>query len=140
MKKAAIFVLALAPFFPANDAAGADVKIHVVFDRHEMIVKMFDNPASRDFLSLLPLSLEFEDYARAEKIAYLPRRLDTGGAPASHDPTGDFAYYAPWGNLAVFYKGFGRDERLYALGSIESGKEKLASLSWSFTAKIEVVE
>lgn len=137
--KAVLFVLASALLFPVGKADAA-TKIRIVSDCCEMIVEMFDNSASRDFLSLLPLALEFGDYAGTEKIAYPPRRLDTSGMPSPHDATGDFAYYAPWGNLAVFYKGFARDKGLYVLGRIESGKDKLAALSRSFTAKIEIVE
>ncbi|HWQ43041.1 MAG TPA: cyclophilin-like fold protein [Desulfosporosinus sp.] len=41
---------------------------------------MYDNPASKDFLLLLPLTLTFEDYSETEKIsiwkeAYLPKML-----------------------------------------------------------------
>ncbi len=120
----------------APGAAGA-TKIRIVFNDQEAVVAMFDNPASRDFLSLLPLTAEFSDFAGAEKIASLPRRLETRNSPVPHDATGDFTYYAPWGNLAVFYKGFGRDSNLYVLGRIESGKEKLARMRTSFTARIE---
>jgi hypothetical protein len=50
------------------------------------------------------LSLTLEDYAATEKVATLERRLTTAGAPAGTPPAvGDFSYYAPWGNLAIFY-------------------------------------
>jgi hypothetical protein len=62
-----------------------------------------DNPATRDFLSMLPLTLTFEDFAGREKIAYLPRDLRFAGSPPSAAGTGDVAIYTPWGNLAFFY-------------------------------------
>jgi hypothetical protein len=66
---------------------------------------LIDNATTRDLLSLLPLTLTLEDYANAEKIGYLPRRLDTAGTPSGADPsTGDIPYYAPWGNLAISMK------------------------------------
>jgi hypothetical protein len=69
---------------------------------------MLDNETSRDFMSLLPLTVTFKDYAGTEKITYLPRRLSTKGAPAGTNPSvGDIAYYAPWGNVAIFYRDFG---------------------------------
>ncbi|GAB7216701.1 cyclophilin-like fold protein [Dickeya oryzae] len=56
---------------------------------------------------MLPLTLKLEDYAGTEKIAYLPRKLTTQGAPAGIDPdVGYLTYYAPWGNLAIFLSGF----------------------------------
>ena len=47
-------------------------------------------------------------------------------APAGVDPSvGDIAYYAPWGNLAIFYKDFGYSRGLIGLGRIDSGIEAL---------------
>lgn len=72
-------------------------------NQDELIVKLNGTKAAEDFLSLLPLELTCKDFNNTEKVAYLPRRLDTQGAPAGFDPqTGSFAYYAPWGNLAFF--------------------------------------
>jgi hypothetical protein len=81
---------------------------------------------TRDFLSLLPTTLTLEDYAATEKITYLPRKLSTAGAPAGSDPSvGDIAYYAPWGNLAIFYRDFRYSKGLIRLGRIDSGIEAL---------------
>ena len=58
---------------------------------------------ARDFISLLPLTLTLEDYAKTEKISDLPRTLTKERAPAGSDPSvGDITYYSPWGNLAIF--------------------------------------
>ena len=40
-----------------------------------------DNPAVRDFLSMLPLTLTLEEFAGREKIAYLLRDLTYAGRP-----------------------------------------------------------
>jgi hypothetical protein len=86
--------------------------------------------AARDFASLLPLTVELEDYAATEKIATLPRKLSIAGAPAGSDPdVGDIAYYAPWGNLALFYKDFGYSAGLVLLGRIDGGVEALRRAS-----------
>jgi hypothetical protein len=87
---------------------------------------LFDNGASRDLLKLLPLELTLEDYASAEKIAYLRRKLDTVGAAAGFKPSrGDITYYAPWGNLAIFYRDQPFATGLVSLGRIDSGIEAL---------------
>jgi len=79
-----------------------------------------DSAAARDFAALLPLTLDLEDYASTEKIAQLPRKLSTAGAPAGITPSiGDVTYYTPWGNLAIFYKGSGHANGLVKLGHIE---------------------
>ncbi len=79
-----------------------------------------DNAAVRDFLALLPLTLDLEDYASTEKIAQLPNRLSTAGTPAGMTPSvGDITYYAPWGNLAIFYRNSSYAKGLVKLGRIE---------------------
>jgi len=85
-----------------------------------------DNASARDFLALLPLSLTLKDYASTERVADLPKKLTTQGAPAGTDPdVGDITYYAPWGNLAIFYRDFGYSAGLVKLGHIDAGVEAL---------------
>jgi hypothetical protein len=88
-----------------------------------------DSKAASDFIELLPLTLTLEDYAGTEKISGLPKRLSTTGSPDGTEAViGDITYYAPWGNLAIFYRDFGYAKGLIKLGRIESGTEKLASM------------
>ncbi|WP_321999012.1 cyclophilin-like fold protein, partial [Priestia megaterium] len=83
----------------------------------------------------------FEDYAGTEKISYPSNKLSTEEAPLGIDPTvGDFTYYAPWGNLAIYYKDFGYSKGLIKLGKIESGVEKLQDINSDFTVTIEQVD
>ncbi len=101
---------------------------------------LLDNATSRDFLSLLPLTLTLRDYAGTEKVSDLPRRLSIADAPAGVDPAvGDIAYYAPWGNLAVFHRPFGHSTGLVTLGRIDAGIEALRRPG-RLTVKIELVE
>src|SRR6266851_8466788 len=87
---------------------------------------LMDNETSREFAALLPLTLTLEDYETTEKISDLPRKLSTHGAPDGFGPDmGDIAYYAPWGNLAIFIKDFGYSRGLVRLGRIESGLDAL---------------
>jgi len=39
---------------------------------------------------------------------------------------GDVAYYAPWGNLVIYYKDFGYSPGLIGLGRIDAGLEALS--------------
>ena len=116
-----------------------ETQVRVIFEDKEAIVSMLDNSAARDFVSLLPLTVTLEDYASAEKIYYLPRKLDVSSGQNAEQVKGDFCYYAPWGNLAIFYKGMGHSTSLYVLGRLESGKEDLAAMGKSFKATIELV-
>ena len=100
------------------------MKIRLTINGQSTTATLDDNATARDFLSLLPLTLTLEDYASTEKIAYPPRKLSTQGAPAGIDPeVGDITYYAPWGNLALFYKDFGYSAGLIRLGRFDSRVE-----------------
>jgi len=102
------------------------MKIRVTINGKSIIATLIDSPTTRDFIAQLPLTLKLEDYASTEKIAYLPKTLSTQGAPAGIDPdVGDITYYAPWGNLAIFYRDFGYSKGLVKLGQIDSGMEVL---------------
>ena len=122
-----------------NGSSVENVKLRISFAGGEVRVVLHDSQAGRELVDMLPLKLSFEDYARTEKIAYLPRRLSSGGFAAAPS-AGDFTYYSPWGNLAVFYKGHGQAGSLYILGRIESGKELLAAIGDDFEAVIEIIE
>ena len=83
--------------------------------------------------------MNLTDYAATEKISDLPRPLNTAGAPAGYKPSvGDITYYAPWGNLAIFYKGFGYAGGLVPLGRIDEGIEALKR-NGSITVKMELI-
>ena len=106
------------------------MKIRITTDHAVLTAMMLDNATSRDFLSMLPMTLTLNDYAGTEMISNLPRKLSTQGAPAGHDPAvGDITLYAPWGNLAIFYRDFDYARGLIMLGRVDSGVDKLTQLS-----------
>lgn len=101
-------------------------KIALTVDGKQVICMLEANASAKDFLSLLPMTLTLEDYHGIEKVSDLPRKLSTQGAGKGLDPSvGDITYYAPWGNLAIFYRDFGYASGLIKLGRIESGLEYL---------------
>ncbi len=111
------------------------------FNNETVLIRMHDNPTSQDFLSQMPLTVTLEDYNRTEKIGHLPKKLTTKGAPSGSDPSaGDFTYYAPWGNLAIFYRDFGYSNGLIIMGRIESGLEKMTGQKGDFQVTFEIVE
>ncbi|CAG9933317.1 cyclophilin-like fold protein [Candidatus Nitrotoga arctica] len=116
------------------------MKIRMTIEGAVVTATLFDNQTSRDFISLLPLTLTLTDYAATEKVSDLPRKLSTKGAPAGSDPSiGDITYYAPWGNLAVFYKDFSYSNGLIKFGKIDSGGAIL-NRPGPLRATIEVME
>jgi hypothetical protein len=118
----------------------AEMKVRITIDEKLVTATLTDSEAARDFVSLLPLTLVLEDHAKTEKISYLPRKLSTSGAPAGSDPSvGDIAYYAPWGNLAIYYKDFGYSGGLAILGKIDGDVEAFKAPG-SIKAAIELVK
>jgi hypothetical protein len=115
---------------PAKTERATGMRIQLTSGRNEpVIVRLNDSEAARDFVSLLPLRLTFKDHARTEKVSDLPRSLTSKGAPPGFDPSvGDLAYYAPWKNLALYYRDFGYSDGLVPLGAVESGSGSLAHL------------
>lgn len=102
------------------------MKIRLTIEDRTVFATLDDNATARDFLALLPMTLTLTDDNRTEKVSELPRRLSTAGAPDGIDPAvGDITYYAPWGNLALFYEGFGYAPGLVRLGRIEAGIDVL---------------
>lgn len=102
------------------------MKINIKVGDQVVTATLNDSKTTGDFVSLLPLTLTLEDYAKTEKISNLPKRLSIEDAPPGSDPSvGDIAYYAPWGNLAIYYRDFGYSNGLVILGKIEGGIEAL---------------
>lgn len=80
-----------------------------------------DTPSTRDFLSMLPMTLTFEDFNGMEKIAYPPRGFDTTGNEGMAPRVGDLFSYIPWGNLGFFYDtgSLGFSQQLVRIGTTE---------------------
>ncbi|QDL39848.1 hypothetical protein EUB48_16475 [Rhodoferax sediminis] len=115
------------------------MKIRIDVEGTVVMATLVDSAATRDFISLLPLTLTLRDYSATEKISDLPRRLSTQGAPSGSKPSvGDIAYYAPWGNLALFYRDFSYSSGLIKLGRLDSGIEAFQR-SDPIRAKIDLV-
>lgn len=105
----------------------SNMKIRLKLKDTTLTATLYDTPTARDFASLLPMTLTLEDYSRTEKISDLPRKLTKQGAPVGSDPSvGDIAYYAPWGNLALFYKDFRYSDGLILLGKLDGDAETLS--------------
>jgi hypothetical protein len=87
-----------------------------------------DNPAVRDFLSMLPLTLTVEEFAGREKISYLPRELSHRGSPG----------FVPWGNLGFYYnaEGIGYSDDTIHLGTYDASRDQLERLEGEVTVEL----
>jgi hypothetical protein len=116
------------------------MKIRLNVGERVLTATLIDSATTRDFISLLPLTLTLKDYAATEKISDLSKRLSTENTPSGSDPSvGDITYYAPWGNLAIFYKDFGYSSGLVIIGKIDSGMEAF-NMPGSVRVTIELIK
>ena len=99
-------------------------------------VEVGDTPPTRDLVAQLPLRLTFRDHNGLEKIAPLPRPLTTDGVPSGADPeVDDLGYYAPTGELVLYYGDVGYFEGIVRLGRIDPA---LSALLESGPDEVEV--
>lgn len=95
---------------------------------HEVVFALNDSSAAKALYAQLPLRVEVENYSTNEKIFY-PEPLDVSDTPAAGVEVGTLAYYAPWGDVVMFYDTYRANPSLYELGRAVSGAEQLRELS-----------
>lgn len=101
--------------------------VEIVSGSRSWTAQIDDGPAAHDFLAQLPLALTLKDYGGNEKIADLPRPLTREGAPDAVTPhAGDVTFYAPWGNLAIFYRDGHHSPGLIRLGRLQGDAAEFA--------------
>lgn len=99
-------------------------KLKITVDNKVAIVVLYDNATTRSFIDLLPLSADMTDFAGTEKIFYPSAALSTIDRKAVSDPKiGDINCYAPWGNIAIFYKNYSGSNDLIRIARITQGIE-----------------
>jgi|GEM_PF-260345 len=119
-----------------NQPEGA-LRIRVETDTHSIVFLLNGSPAAISLYAQLPLTLPVENFGINEKIVYPPEELEVDGTPPAEGPAGTLAYYAPWGNVAMFYGTCGGAGGLYALGEAVTGADQIGHLTG--TIRMEAV-
>lgn len=133
-----ICVLALLTIVSAAWAE-APKRVKFTWDGGEAVAELNASPSAESLWAMLPLTLDFEDFNGTERIAYTDEKISTDGAPASYTPNaGDITLYAPWGNIAVFYRPFRESRGLVPLGRFVEGADKISTLGEA--VRIEAVK
>ena len=105
-----------------NNEERTVTSIRITIGARTLTGRLYDNATARDLLDQLPLTLCFRDFNRLEKIAKLPRPLTLDGAPAGADPdVDDVGYYAPSGDLVLYYGNVGYFDGIVRLGRVGDG-------------------
>lgn len=93
------------------------------------LFELNNSQAAKALYDQLPLSIKAEPYSDNEMIFYPPEKLATEHTPMANAKAGTLAYYAPWGDVVMFYKNFGSASGLYELGHAVSGAEHIRDIS-----------
>ncbi|GAA3853757.1 hypothetical protein GCM10023084_04990 [Streptomyces lacrimifluminis] len=117
------------PTAPSPSRETTAMNIRLTLDGHHIAAALNDSATARDFAAQLPLTLSLRDLNQVEKVADLPRKLSTSGAPEGADPkAGDLAYYEPWGTLAAYYGDAPYAAGVVPIGQLaDGGAEQLAT-------------
>lgn len=105
------------------------MKVTVYSNGHATVYQLNGSDAAKALYDQLPMSIEVENYSHNEKIFYPPKKLATHNTPLADARTGTLAYYAPWGDVVMFYGDFGSAGGLYELGEVVSGMEHIQRMS-----------
>jgi hypothetical protein len=76
---AAIAIAILAVVVTANAAQADTIKIRIGLNGKAITATLIDSETTRDFISLLPLTLTMNDLFGREKFGHLPRAISEGG-------------------------------------------------------------
>lgn len=113
-------------------------QISVTCGDTQVVYELNDSPAAQSLLSQLPLTVEVENFSTNEKVFYPPQELDTSDTPLAEGGAGTLAYYAPWGDVVLFYDSFSANSSLFELGEAVSGVEDISQMTGTIT--VETVE
>ncbi len=114
------------------------MQISIKNDQYEIIYQLNGSLAAKELVAQLPLTVPIEPFSNNEMIFYPPRKLNVADAPFSDGQIGSLSYYAPWGDVVLFYAPCPPNNRLYEIGEILSGTENIHKLTGTVT--ISVVE
>jgi hypothetical protein len=118
------------------------MKINIKVRDKVITATLIDNPTTRDFISLLPLTLTMNDLFGREKFAHLPRAISEEGKRTKTYDIGDLLYWSPGSDVAIFYRHDGQeipDPGIIAIGKIDAGVEAF-NVPGSFNVTVELIQ
>ena len=104
------------------------MKISLKIKDRVLSAALVDSKTTRDFVSLLPLTLTMNDLFGREKYGHLPRELSEGGERTHTYEVGEVVYWSPGPDVAIFYRHDRQsipDPGIIVIGKIDSGVEAL---------------
>jgi hypothetical protein len=120
----------------------ARMKVTLRIKDKTITATLIDSKTTRDFVSLLPLTLTMNDLFGREKFAHLPKALSTEGKRVRTFEVGEIAYWSPGPDVAIFYRQDGDkipDPGIIVIGKLDSGAETL-NVDGSIKITIELIK
>lgn len=127
-RAAAGLLLGLALCNAAGAQQAGPARIGVKVEDKLLTATLIDSETTRDFVSLLPVSMTMRDLFNREKFGDLPRPVSEGGPRVRRYEVGQVAYWSPSAHLAIFYRHDGQSippPGIIVIGKIESGVDVL---------------
>jgi hypothetical protein len=104
-----------------NDTNTTGSKMKIKIGSSVFTAALYDNTASTEFRSLLPITLSMTELNRNEKYADLPRSLPANSSNPKTIQNGDLMLYGS-STLVLFYKTFSTSYNYTKLGRIDDIK------------------
>jgi hypothetical protein len=115
------------------------VQIQITVGDQRFQATLADSAAGRDLVAQLPVTLDMVDHGSVEKTGPLPSPLSIEGQPGGADPdVGELGYYAPGGDLVLYYGDQSYFPGIVILGRLDGdAAERIAALDGSITATVQ---
>ena len=129
------------PATPEESTVDRDTAITITLADTVLQARLRDSPPAQQLIAQLPLTLEFRDFNSVEKIAQLPRPLTMDGVPEGDDPRPqDIGYYAPSGDLVLYYGDVGYFAGIVRLGEVVGDISVIRDRVGPFDATIDLAD
>jgi hypothetical protein len=139
---AAVAIAIVAAITIAHAAQEAKtMKIRFTVNGKAITATLIDSETTRDFISLLPLTLTMGDLFGREKYGRLPSAISEGGKRTKIYEVGDVIYWPPGPDVAIYYLHDRQpipDPGIIVMGRIDHGVEAL-NVPGSVKVTIELV-
>ena len=114
------------------------MRIEISISGQRFTATLDGGAASHDPVSQLPLTVEMVDHGGVEKTGPLLSPLSLDGQPAGADPgVGDLGYYAPGGDVVLYYGDQSYLTGIVVLGRMEGdAAERIAAVEGPVTATL----
>ena len=118
---------------------GQSQKLKVTAGKTVLYAQLTDSETTRDFIKMLPLTLNMSDLGNREKYSGISKELSKNGSVKTSFQKGDIAYWLG-GGIAVFYNQDDHEIKagLIVLAKIEKGID-IFKESESMQVKFEVI-